>query len=809
MKRILLPLLLLLANAAFSQQSRIDSLWHATAAAKSDASRSKAYSLLADHMIQIKDYEAADSLARIGLNIALQINNTLLAIDCKILLARSIEGQGRIDDAIPLYREGLRLAVSQGKWLNASETCGFMVKAFSLYLSNPDSSIYYAKQQIEYASKSGSASHEGTAYGNLANLYRQVGRYPEALKASQEALLAFEKSGEIQNQGIVFASTAVIYEMIGEKNFADSCYRKAIAIFEGKGKDDSNNAITRYNYSVLLESQKRYAESEQQLKRVLGLVEGSGDLGLLAAAYTGLGAVAMETNRMDTARVRLLHARDLARQSQEAYTIVEADLAWARLIFKEGQAAEARDIARRALRSYEEFQELEGMMRAAQTIYQSDSALGDFRSAFDHHKLFVRYRDSIRSETNAREIGRLEAQYEADKEKERLVARQEVERAQNRWTLGSVAGGLLLALVIAFTLFRSRRKEKLANAALRLLNEQVSQQKAEIEAQNSEITAQRDQLEATNRKMIELDRMKEELSGMIVHDLKNPLNAVLAMASLPPEAGRMNVIRGAGQQMANLVSNLLDIQKYENAALKLQAESVPARALFRAAVQQTEFLAQQKSVRFDVHAPDELVVDGDRELLVRVLVNLLTNALKYAPNGDALVLEAAFDAERGAVFRVTDHGKGIPAEQLASVFEKYSQADGGLSSGRLRSTGLGLTFCRMTVEAHGGTIRAQSEAGRFTTFEFSVPAARLVSAEALTGPLPDSPAEAGPLPEEFRVAHAATIDRLRELPAYELTEILDALDELPDAPPEIRKWKASVEAAALAADAERIKWLLG
>lgn len=806
---LLLFFLLLSVPAVYSQSARTDSLKRVIATASDDAKRAEAFGLLAGELNKLNNFKAADSLARIGMSLASRSRSAKALLACRIALAVSLEARGAVKEAMALYRENASLAAREGVWLNAAEFTGFLVKAFLRYHSNTDSAIHYARQHIAYARKAGSAIQEGVAYGNLGNIYRGVGRYPEALKAFQEAQTRFDREGSAQAQGVNAASMAVVYEMIGETDAADRYYRQAIQRLSSTKGEENNLAITRYNYSVLLEAQRRGHESMEQLKRTLVLTERGSDRGLLSAVYGGLAHHFLKKNELDSARVLLTKARQVAAQSQEPYSIAEADMSWAQLRLKEGQAAEARALAHQCRAAYQSFQEIEGQMRANDVICQADSALGDFQSALKHYKLFIQFRDSMTSDNNSRAIGRLEAKYEADKERERLMARQEVERTQNRWTLGSVAGGLLLALIIAFTLFRSRSKEKRTNAALRQLNEQIQTQKAEIEAQNSEITAQRDQLEATNLKLTELDRMKEELSGMIVHDLKNPLNAVLGMAALPPDSMRLNVIREAGQQMANMVSNLLDVQKYENAALKLNFEHLSAYDLLRDAVQQTAFLAEQRGVGFDLQADPRLEVKGDRDLLHRVLVNLLTNALKYAPNGDTLLLEADWDTERGAVFRVTDHGKGIDPDQLVSIFDKFSQADGGRASGAMRSTGLGLTFCRLTIEAHGGTIAARSEMGRYTTFEFNLPDAKLPSGVGLPNFSPALAAMAEPLPDALRATHASTLERLRQLPAYELTEILNALDELPDASQEIMNWKAGVERAALATDGERLRQLLG
>ncbi len=800
--------ILLAAGTAAAQNPKLDSLRRVMATGRTDSVRAEAAVHAVNHTLASGDTAHTEAFIRQGLALAKQAGTYKFAYYLRIKWAMFFESKGQLDAASVQYHAFLSDARKHKRYFEAAEAASNLFDFWRKYSSDLDSSLSYANLQLRLAKQAQSIQAKSAAYGNLGLIYRIQGRYPEAVKANQQALRLAEQQRDTQRQGASLASLAVIYDLIGDAKLAESHYLRAIELFSLNPKYRRNLAITRYNFSVQLENAKRYDEAEHQLQAAYELALFERDLGLASACRIGQGSIAHNQNRIKQADSLLAEGRSLAEQSGETEAKAEGDATWAVLLFKKGQVAEARRVVASVLPIFAEMGQLEGLLRASSLLYQCDSALGDFRSAFFRLKEFIQYRDSSQNERNSREIGRLEAQYEAQKEREILEARQAATLIRRNWMLGSAGLGLFMALVIAFTLFRGRQKEKKANTALRQLNQQIVQQKAEIEAQHSEITAQRDQLETTNERLVRLDRMKEELTGMIVHDLKNPLNAVLAMASLPPDTGRLQVIRGAGQQMANLVTNLLDVQKYENDALKLQPETLPAHEILKTAAEQTDFLAQQKNIRFDIQTTPQLMVEADRELLVRVCVNLLTNAIKYAPNGDTLILEASYDAEQGAVFRITDHGRGIPADQVESIFDKFSQVDGGRASGKLRSTGLGLTFCKLTTEAHGGTIRARSEVGKYTTLEFNLPIARLDSGPGRPADAKPESAPVGPLPAALQSEHTEVLDRLRNLPPYSLTAILDALDELPNAPELLHNWKTAVEAAVLAADAARLRELL-
>jgi signal transduction histidine kinase len=381
-------------------------------------------------------------------------------------------------------------------------------------------------------------------------------------------------------------------------------------------------------------------------------------------------------------------------------------------------------------------------------------------------------------------------------ERERLES--EVDLRQQRWLLGTATGVVFFLVLVALLLQRSRSRERKANDQLRRLYLELSLQKAEIEAQSSEILSQRDQLEATNRQLQALNHSREELVNMIVHDLKNPLNAILGLAALPPDAQRLTVIRSSGQQMSHLVSNILDVQRYQHVGITLNSTDVLAETLVYEAIHQVDYLAQQKNIQISVRTDRTLMVNADVEILVRVLVNLLTNAIKFSPIGDTLDLEVRTENKQ-AVFSLTDHGKGIAQDSLKRIFEKYERSTDPVANSLLPGTGLGLAFCKLAVEAHGGSIGAVSEPGQQTTFYFSIPLGE-IEPQLVPSRYSESPSDRSLNPEMAMAPFEQVLRQLGRLNSYEITAILDLLDQLPNEPQSLRVWKERLESLAFAGD---------
>jgi len=258
---------------------------------------------------------------------------------------------------------------------------------------------------------------------------------------------------------------------------------------------------------------------------------------------------------------------------------------------------------------------------------------------------------------------------------------------------------------------------------------------------------------AQNIKLQELDRFKEAMTGMVVHDLKNPLNAILGLSSMEPENEMMLMINSAGNQMLNLVLNILDVQKFEDTNVKLQISSHNLKEISSNSISQVNLLLKQKNLLLDNNIPEQIEVETDQELLSRVFVNLLTNSIKYTPQGGKIRLDACYaqnaqnyllpgieenmrilfpedfkniieQNEKFVLITVTDTGQGIPTEKVHLVFEKFGQVE-AKKSGSVRSTGLGMTFCKMVVEANGGKIWLHSIVGQGTIFYFLLPCIKI------------------------------------------------------------------------------------
>lgn len=242
----------------------------------------------------------------------------------------------------------------------------------------------------------------------------------------------------------------------------------------------------------------------------------------------------------------------------------------------------------------------------------------------------------------------------------------------------------------------------------------------------------RKEIEALYERMRALDKVKDDLTNMIVHDLRTPLTSLLTgLQTLEPSENLVGVEReildlsiAGGHKLLGMINDLLDVSKMEDGSMTLELSLVALPELVADAVQQVKWISDEKRLTVCVQfAPEISLLRADDDKLKRVMVNLLGNAVKFTPQGGAVTVTAsAVPREDAIVVGVRDTGEGIPEEAFGRIFEKFGQVE-TRKAGKKMSTGLGLTFCKLVVEAHGGRIWVESEPGQGSTFYFTLPAA--------------------------------------------------------------------------------------
>ena len=236
-----------------------------------------------------------------------------------------------------------------------------------------------------------------------------------------------------------------------------------------------------------------------------------------------------------------------------------------------------------------------------------------------------------------------------------------------------------------------------------------------------------------NEKLRELEKAKDGLTHMIIHDLRNPLTAISAYLQLilmdkdnlsDGQREKMEKCLKFCRDLSHQIQSLLDINKMEEGKLVPQREVTNLPELIDGILEQFNPVAEERKISLSFSRQEEIPpIPIDRSLIKRVIANLLNNAIRHTPQGGTIQIAVNLVPEKGRLcLSVKDDGDGLAREYHQKIFDKFEQVKLKSEEGRVGSSGLGLTFCKMAVEAHGGKIWVESEGeGHGCTFRSLLP----------------------------------------------------------------------------------------
>ena len=293
--------------------------------------------------------------------------------------------------------------------------------------------------------------------------------------------------------------------------------------------------------------------------------------------------------------------------------------------------------------------------------------------------------------------------------------------------LFNLAAAMIIIMVLVRQWFPAMRAELDRQRELSRLYKELQQAHEQMKRAHADLSKAHEELRAARE-------AQEALTHMIVHDIRTPLTSIITGlqtvqqsdydSEITPELLE-NALAGADRLLL-MVNDLLDIGKMEAGMMNVNTEVFPVSEPIEMAVNLVAALARDKDIRIEqINA----VRDGggldsvraDREIVRRIVVNLLGNAIRFTPPRGTITIRIEPAGRSSVKVSVTDTGPGIAPEHHARIFEKFHQVQNGGNGGP--STGLGLTFCKMAVEVLGGTIGVQSRPGHGSTFWFTLPAA--------------------------------------------------------------------------------------
>jgi signal transduction histidine kinase len=234
-------------------------------------------------------------------------------------------------------------------------------------------------------------------------------------------------------------------------------------------------------------------------------------------------------------------------------------------------------------------------------------------------------------------------------------------------------------------------------------------------------------LEERNEQLMRLDELKTNLTSFIIHDLKGPISAIIGNLDMlscepltPQQLDYLNISLGDAYRLQRMALNILDVLKLEDSMVQILREKTDMRALAEKEAMSFKSILSRRNIELAVEGSPRLC-SIDKSLIGRTISNLLLNAIEHSPDNARITISIEHDNNRKeTVVAVSDQGPGVPVELREKIFDKFFQAAEGRKH-RKTTTGLGLTFCKLAVNDHGGNIRVEDAEPCGARFVFILP----------------------------------------------------------------------------------------
>lgn len=341
------------------------------------------------------------------------------------------------------------------------------------------------------------------------------------------------------------------------------------------------------------------------------------------------------------------------------------------------------------------------------------------------------------------------------------------------------------------------------------LAQELSLRNREIMEQKDYNAKQSEKLRVAYDEIRKLDSFRQQMVRMMIHDLKNPLNVILNLTdndSIPSKP--RSIIRQISFEMLDLILNILDVNKFEEMKMKIDYENINVFSLVSSLIEKHSPLFANSSLGLVTDIPNDLWIYSDRHIINRIFGNLLSNAIKYTPSGGVIQINAK--ADESVTFEIKDNGTGIPKNNVENLFNMYSQGEKAKSLYN-SSTGIGLAYCKLAVEALAGEIGIITEPGEGTTVWFTIRKGMSndgVTIEDQSSNITLSLKDYSLTEDEITVLKPVLTD-LKLLSICEITKILELTSKVDSEYNEhLASWKEMVEETVFSANEVRFRELI-
>jgi two-component system, NtrC family, sensor kinase len=560
--------------------------------------------------------------------------------------------------------------------------------------------IHYSSQAIQLAEDLGISLAAPTAMKGIG--YLNSGKLTLALECFLKSASYYKTEGNNIGLASVYTYISETYNM--QENHRNEVFylKNAISIFR-KENDSVNLASALHNLGYANYSMKQYDTALTLFNTTADIYQKLGYKQQYAYCIGNMGLVYSKTMKLDKAEKYLLSAIGILKTLHDEYAVTEYLIEYSSVLQHKGNIRSALVYARKGY-SYarnNDFMEFErdASLRLAQLFIAS----GKYDSACFYQSHFISLSDSIKNYTNVQKMADLRTEFEVAK-KQSEVDVLEKNRTIQQIVIISLGLILLLTIWLMVLYYSSFRK-------LRRLNDILDERRLLLERQSAELK--------------ELNRIKDKFFSLISHDLRSPISAIGGISHLIKESVEQNnpallteitnYIDQTVFSLTGLLENLLNWAQTQQGKIFYAEEKLDMKEIILEVMTLFSTVAILKNIRLNLKLKPGLSITGDRNSMMTIIRNLITNALKFTQNGGEVIVTTYATTDNHAIIEVSDNGVGIEHERFATLFE-FKEDKSTYGTEREKGVGLGLNLVNEFVKLNRGTIEVDSTVGKGTKF---------------------------------------------------------------------------------------------
>jgi signal transduction histidine kinase len=628
----------------------------------------------------------------------------------------------------------------------------------SIHETYPDSTRLLATKALHIADSLKDLKGKALSLNSIGVSFFIQNNYEKSLEYYLQALSLREKIADMKGVAGTLNNVGMVYRDMKEHSTALTYYYRALRLNDSLENKvflvrNLNNIGVAYENMNEFDSALAYHRQSIAMKRLLGDKSGVG------SSLRNIGKVYVRMKRYNEALATLREALTIPEISKQVRALLLLDIAQVREETGETQAA--INDANASMMLGKELGAALILQNAHEMLARLYTTTQDHKTALDNYQRFIEIRDSLFSEKSTRRLAALQTNYEIDRQRAQIELLTKETQLQNTVRNGLIGGFALMLglLMVSGIAYRNKRR---SNQQLHAINAEIlrqqhllEQQAVEIEIANNAMSEKNIELERSNSNLSALNNEKNEIMGIVAHDLKNPIGAVRGLADMIAtgfvEGNQVQEVStqivSTSDRMLDLVKNLLDVNRLDSGGMQFQMVEFHLRPVVEATVFQYEEAARQKNI--SLHFSPDAVNDriqADEQAMMQIVDNIISNAVKYSPHGKNVWVrlrhsslanghlsgennprpmtndqvtnaQATNDYLR---IEVADEGPGISPEDMKKMFGKFARLSARPTGGE-HSTGLGLSIVKKMVEAMNGRVWCESEIGKGATFIVELP----------------------------------------------------------------------------------------